>query len=611
MSEDAAIRALLVGGLVVAMVCHFLWETYVNGPREERRRAERQEQEREWAATQYGAGEDERDALDEDEEDEYAEVYEEPYGEHHWELRSEYAAIIRSHGGYCVERVCIMATRRIERGAPWHLAHDHDRGGSRDYLGPAHPECNQAEALRRGVTWDGAPSLSELLESVRARHGQADETEAGVVDPWGDDRRGGGDDGGPPAPLASGHFIQPHDSDRAHAVIVSGMPPPGADSYALEELRDQFVELTQSGTLDEVAAFRVSLGSDDPGDVWLDASDPAPNLLPLAAVSAACSVARTLSKAGLDDTAREWLHEFANAGSSSGLVEWLADPASDESVTVAAIVYRDQDDEDRVLFNSPTIGATSRALAALWAASERVGQGNTVRRALALLAAMSRADLTSAAIVTRVPGRLVRTARQPSPYGEEEGVDAQITMMFKAQGILDGLIHEDADRALRAATHSQVSADWQAVVTVAPAQYETHAAFFYGEFGLGIIVSTSTTSARGSRTVTNDCGESDTAWGVDMDEMLITGDLLDGWAYDHLDDVFTHVIGHMPPRTVVSMITVQGGGYASNGLRNSALEDGGAIPGDPELRAAVLATLLHAADAFFRDHPADHGSAVT
>lgn len=90
------------------------------------------------------------------------------YGLEHLEERMKYVDIIRQHGGECQETVCIMPTRRIARGAPWHLAHDHARGGRHDYLGPAHPECNQYEALVRGVAWPGSPTAEQLLEAVNS-----------------------------------------------------------------------------------------------------------------------------------------------------------------------------------------------------------------------------------------------------------------------------------------------------------------------------------------------------------------------------------------------------------------------------------------------------------
>lgn len=91
------------------------------------------------------------------------------YGEAHTALREAWKGILREHGADCMEAVCIMPARRITAGSPgdaWDLAHDHTKGGAHHYLGPAHKECNQAEALARGVTWEDAPSLETLLKSV-------------------------------------------------------------------------------------------------------------------------------------------------------------------------------------------------------------------------------------------------------------------------------------------------------------------------------------------------------------------------------------------------------------------------------------------------------------
>lgn len=88
------------------------------------------------------------------------------YGEHHWAERARYAETIRLHGGECMERTCVMATRRIAPGAKWHLAHDHEAGGHDQYLGPAHPECNMAEARARGVVWEGMEDNHAQVEDV-------------------------------------------------------------------------------------------------------------------------------------------------------------------------------------------------------------------------------------------------------------------------------------------------------------------------------------------------------------------------------------------------------------------------------------------------------------
>lgn len=72
------------------------------------------------------------------------------YGDPHQRERAKYADVIRVSGGTCSERRCIKETRTIAPGSKWHLAHDHQLGGH-NYLGPAHPECNEFEALLRGV----------------------------------------------------------------------------------------------------------------------------------------------------------------------------------------------------------------------------------------------------------------------------------------------------------------------------------------------------------------------------------------------------------------------------------------------------------------------------
>lgn len=91
------------------------------------------------------------------------------YGTAHQALRASWKYIIQSSGTDCMESICIFPTRRIKAGASgkeWDLAHDHAKGGKYDYLGPAHRACNQAEALARGVTWTGAPTLADLLEQA-------------------------------------------------------------------------------------------------------------------------------------------------------------------------------------------------------------------------------------------------------------------------------------------------------------------------------------------------------------------------------------------------------------------------------------------------------------
>ena len=77
------------------------------------------------------------------------------YGPHHEAGRAWWAGRIQSHGDLCSEPLCVRPSRRIDHGEPFHLSHDHELGGVHDYLGPSHPECNEAEAIRRGVRWEG------------------------------------------------------------------------------------------------------------------------------------------------------------------------------------------------------------------------------------------------------------------------------------------------------------------------------------------------------------------------------------------------------------------------------------------------------------------------
>ena len=108
------------------------------------------------------------------------------YGEEHQALRAQIAEKIRQRGGTCMERICVMPSRRIEPTAYWHLAHDHESGGAHDYLGPSHPECNEAEARGRGVTWAGMDS-HDANNPWAGRQSRPDEPAQGQPDannPW-------------------------------------------------------------------------------------------------------------------------------------------------------------------------------------------------------------------------------------------------------------------------------------------------------------------------------------------------------------------------------------------------------------------------------------------
>lgn len=180
--------AVVVGTVVVMLVLFKIAvaaERHTKQREHERREAERRErQDRlEWEKYEALLGERRR-SLD-------GKPYdwrEKRYGELHRAERQKYATFIRDHGFICMEAACIFPTRVMKKGEPWHLAHDHIRGGDDDYLGPAHPECNQMEALERGIRWNGAPTQAELRERVRrlsvpARRMPADPW-AGMGDPF-------------------------------------------------------------------------------------------------------------------------------------------------------------------------------------------------------------------------------------------------------------------------------------------------------------------------------------------------------------------------------------------------------------------------------------------
>lgn len=82
--------------------------------------------------------------------------------------RAQYVAMMLSEGDRCWEIPCVMGTNWIEPGAPWSLAHD-------GYVfmsdGPAHPECREAGARKRGVTWAGMESDDAFWDRVRAMGG--------------------------------------------------------------------------------------------------------------------------------------------------------------------------------------------------------------------------------------------------------------------------------------------------------------------------------------------------------------------------------------------------------------------------------------------------------
>jgi hypothetical protein len=61
--------------------------------------------------------------------------------------RKKWARIVAAGNAWCAETVCLMASRWIEPGTPWDVAHDVTGTW---YLGAAHSRCNRSEAASRG-----------------------------------------------------------------------------------------------------------------------------------------------------------------------------------------------------------------------------------------------------------------------------------------------------------------------------------------------------------------------------------------------------------------------------------------------------------------------------
>lgn len=154
---------VLIGGaiLVVAMVWFFLWQILVVEPRERVREERRQK----WLKRQR---EEELGLW---------------YGDEHRLMKAKYQKVIDRGEGRCTERICVMPSRRIAPGEFWHLAHDHVKGGPLDYLGPAHPECNEAEAKSRGVRFKNPYRPTEPY-GYRYKPPVSDQNLRPPTDPW-------------------------------------------------------------------------------------------------------------------------------------------------------------------------------------------------------------------------------------------------------------------------------------------------------------------------------------------------------------------------------------------------------------------------------------------
>lgn len=69
------------------------------------------------------------------------------YGSSHQKLRAQWKPIVQAGNAACHATTCLMPTRWIAPGAPWHLGHTPDRS---QWTGPEHATCNEADGARRG-----------------------------------------------------------------------------------------------------------------------------------------------------------------------------------------------------------------------------------------------------------------------------------------------------------------------------------------------------------------------------------------------------------------------------------------------------------------------------
>lgn len=64
----------------------------------------------------------------------------------HQQERKRWAPVVAAGEAYCTEPICLMRSRWIPPGTPWHLSHDAATGR---WIGPSHRRCNLAESNRR------------------------------------------------------------------------------------------------------------------------------------------------------------------------------------------------------------------------------------------------------------------------------------------------------------------------------------------------------------------------------------------------------------------------------------------------------------------------------
>ena len=69
------------------------------------------------------------------------------YGSPHQKLRAKWKPQVDAGMVNCHAVICVMSSRWIQPGTPWHLGHTPDRTG---WTGPEHQHCGAADGARRG-----------------------------------------------------------------------------------------------------------------------------------------------------------------------------------------------------------------------------------------------------------------------------------------------------------------------------------------------------------------------------------------------------------------------------------------------------------------------------
>ena len=69
------------------------------------------------------------------------------YDYRHQQERAKWKPAVDAGLVTCHEPICLMPSRRIAPGTPWHLSHTPD---GKQWTGPSHVRCNTSEAAIRG-----------------------------------------------------------------------------------------------------------------------------------------------------------------------------------------------------------------------------------------------------------------------------------------------------------------------------------------------------------------------------------------------------------------------------------------------------------------------------